>query len=162
MKTLLIMRHAKSSWKDAALGDHERPLNKRGQRDAPRAGRWLREAGLVPDALLASTAVRARATAALVAEAAGYSGDIALHAGFYHDAPAAIFDALQRLPAGVETALVIGHNPALEEMLADLTGDDETLTTAAVAHVNLPIPAWDHLSPDTEGVLNAVWRPRDA
>ena len=70
MKTLLVLRHAKSSWNDPALDDHERPLNKRGRRDAPRMGVLVREYGLIPDLIICSDAVRARVTAEAVAEAA--------------------------------------------------------------------------------------------
>src|SRR5438105_4097768 len=100
-KTLLIMRHAKSSWKEAELDDHERPLNKRGRRAAPAMGQLLRENSLTPDAILSSTALRARQTAEAVAEACGFAGEISYHAEFYHDAPEGYFEALARLPGGV-------------------------------------------------------------
>jgi phosphohistidine phosphatase len=160
MKNLLIMRHAKSSWKDDALPDHERPLNKRGRLDAPRMGRLLRARGLEPQAILSSTAVRARATAAAVAEALAFEGEISRQPGFYSEAPDAYFVALRRLPESVETALVIAHNPGLEDLLATLTGEEETLSTAAIAHVRLSLASWPDLSPDTEGALVDLWRPR--
>jgi phosphohistidine phosphatase len=72
MKSILILRHAKSSRKDPDLTDHDRPLNKRGKRDAPRMGRLLRKENLVPDIIISSTAMRARATAQAVAKASGY------------------------------------------------------------------------------------------
>jgi phosphohistidine phosphatase len=70
MKTLLVLRHAKSSWHDPALDDHDRPLNKRGQQDGPRMGELVREHRLTPDVIISSDAVRARLTAEAVAEAA--------------------------------------------------------------------------------------------
>ena len=76
MKLLLILRHAKSSWKDPDLDDHDRPLNKRGRRDAPRMGRLLRKEDLLPDLILSSTAVRARMTAEMVADASRYRGPL--------------------------------------------------------------------------------------
>jgi phosphohistidine phosphatase len=160
MKNLLIMRHAKSSWKDDGLPDHERPLNKRGRHDAPRMGRMLRTRGLEPQAILASTAVRARATAAAVAEALAFEGEISLQPGFYSEAPDAYFAALRRLPESVETALIIAHNPGLEDLLAGLTGEEETLSTAAIAHVRLSLASWPDLSPDADGDLVDLWRPR--
>jgi phosphohistidine phosphatase len=161
MKTLLIMRHAKSSWKEADLPDHERPLNKRGQRDAPQMGARLRALPQPPQAILASTAVRARATAALVAEALSFEGEVGLVAGFYSEAPDAYFTALRRLPDDVDSALIIAHNPGVEELLSLLTGEEEVMPTAAVAHVRLPIAAWRDLSADTEAELLDFWRPRD-
>jgi phosphohistidine phosphatase len=78
MKTLLVLRHAKSSWSDPALDDHERPLNKRGRRDAPRMGELVREYGLIPDVVISSDAVRARLTAEAVFEAVRCVGAILL------------------------------------------------------------------------------------
>ena len=75
MKTLLILRHAKSSWQNNDLSDHDRPLNPRGQRDAPDVGKRLRNEGLIPDAVLSSTAKRARQTAEAVAEESGSAGE---------------------------------------------------------------------------------------
>ncbi len=71
MKSILVLRHAKSSRKDPDLTDHDRPLNKRGKRDAPRMGRLLKKEHLVPDAIISSTAMRARATAEAVGKASG-------------------------------------------------------------------------------------------
>jgi len=161
-KTLLIMRHAKSSWKDTDLDDHARPLNKRGQRDAPLMGALLRANGLSPDAILCSTARRARETAAAVAEAGGFGGEITFHAEFYAAPAEAYFGALQRLPAAVGVALLVAHNPGVEELLADLTGEDEPFTTGTVAQVSLPLADWAALSLATEGRLTNLWRPREA
>jgi phosphohistidine phosphatase len=159
MKTLLVMRHAKSSWKEGDLADHERPLNKRGERDAPRMGERLRALPQPPQAILSSTAVRARATAAAVAEALMFEGEIELVASFYSEAPEAYFTALRRLPESVATTLVIAHNPGVEEIISLLTGDEETMSTAAVAHISLPIGAWSELTPEVEAKLEDVWRP---
>jgi len=161
MKTLLIMRHAKSSWKEDNLPDHERPLNERGRRDAPLMGQRLRALSQPPQAILASTAVRARATAAAVAEALAFEGEIELVSGFYSDAPDAFFSSLRRLPDEVAVALIVAHNPGVEELLAELTGENEHLVTAAIAHVSLPIAAWGDLSLDTEAALTDFWRPKD-
>ena len=77
MKTLLILRHAKSSWKDLELPDQDRPLNKRGRHDAPRMGKLLKQEDLIPDHIVSSTALRAKKTAELVAKSCKYKGDIA-------------------------------------------------------------------------------------
>ncbi|MFB3041695.1 MAG: histidine phosphatase family protein, partial [Candidatus Poribacteria bacterium] len=83
MKTLLILRHAKSSWEHPELTDHDRPLNKRGKRDAPRMGKLLRVQGLVPDLIMSSTAKRARSTAKTVARKSGYKEKVELTPAFY-------------------------------------------------------------------------------
>ena len=160
-KTLLIMRHAKSSWKDTNLDDHERPLNKRGRRDAPTMGALLRREHLAPDVILCSTALRARETAAAVAEAGHFTAEITYDPSFYHNAPEAYFETLARLPAGVEVALLVAHNPGVEELLAELTGSDETFSTGQIAQVSLALTDWKELTVATEGGLKNVWRPRE-
>jgi phosphohistidine phosphatase len=160
MKTLLILRHAKSTWSGNRT-DHERPLNSRGRRDASRIGRLLRAEDLVPELILTSTAVRARTTAASVAEASGFDGELQQLRAFYH-APAATFlETLRALPDEVDSVLVVAHNPGLEELLSELTGEDELLPTAALAHVELPIARWPHLRADESAALVNLWRPRE-
>lgn len=160
MKTLLILRHAKSSWA-GNTADHERPLNKRGQRDAPRIGELLRAEDLLPDLILTSTAVRARTTADLVAEYSGYEGSPRQVRSFYHGSPSAFVHALRALPAGYDRVLVVAHNPGLEELLEELTGEDEVLPTGALARVSLPITHWSQLRANGGGELLDLWRPRE-
>ncbi len=159
MKTLLLLRHAKSSWKEAGASDHDRRLNERGKRDAPLVGEHLREAALVPDRIVSSTARRACKTAEKVAAACGYEGEIQLDASLYAAAPDDCRAILRRLPPHVERALLVGHNPCFEEFLAELTGLDEHLATATVARISLDVAAWEDLRADTPGKLVALWRP---
>lgn len=160
MKTLLILRHAKSSWKDAGLLDHDRPLNKRGKRDAPRVGELILQQGLVPDLIVSSTAKRARNTAKRVAKACGYTGEIQLTPQFYH-APAGIYiEILNNLLDDYSRVMVIGHNPGMEELVARLARSC-TMPTAALANVSLPIIRWSELNGTTKGKLVNVWYPRD-
>jgi phosphohistidine phosphatase len=161
MKTLLILRHAKSSWKHADLADHDRPLNKRGKCDAPQVGKLLREQELTPDLILSSTARRARATAELVAEESGYEGEIALSRDLYAAEPQAYIEALVRLPDSYARVMIVGHNPGLEELLEMLTDQNEPLPTAALAQVQLPIRRWSELSEETQGKLVGIWRPKE-
>ena len=161
MKTLLIMRHAKSSWKAEGLPDDQRPLNKRGQADAPRMGRLLRENSLTPQAILSSTAVRAKQTAQAAAEACGFEGDIQFEASLY-GAPAETFlYFLRALPAEPPIVMVVGHNPGVEELLAELTGEDEHLSTGSIARLELDMARWADLRAETTGRLETLWRPRE-
>ncbi|MBN2147422.1 MAG: histidine phosphatase family protein [Anaerolineales bacterium] len=160
MKTLLLMRHAKSSWKDPNLDDHDRPLNKRGKQDAPRMGELITNEDLLPDLILVSSARRAQDTARLVAKACDYRGSLETQRNFYYSDSAAYLQVLRNLPEQVERALVIGHNPILEELLHDLTGMDEHLPTAALALVELPIQSWSELGADTLGKVSGLWLPR--
>lgn len=161
MKTVLILRHAKSSWASDTIPDHDRPLNKRGERDAPRIGRLLRDEDLLPDLILTSSAVRARATARLVAEASDYEGPIKQSRSFYLADTPAFIHALRALSDDYSRVLIVAHNPGLEELLAELTGKDETLPTAALAVVAVPIESWRGLRADAQGELLQLWRPRE-
>ena len=123
--TLLLMRHAKSDWGQPGLADHERPLNPRGERDAPRLGRWLREDGLEPAAALVSTARRARQTAEAVLAAAGAEGAPSRTTRrLYGAGPEEIFRAVREaaadgeLPGAASPLLVVAHNPGMEELAA--------------------------------------------
>jgi len=161
MKTLLLMRHAKSSWKDPGIADHERPLNDRGQRDAPRMGRLLDEKGLVPDLILSSTAVRARRTAEIVAENCGYDGELALNADIYDSGVETLVGVISKIADKAARPLLVGHNPGLEELLFALTRAEEHLSTAAIARIALPIDTWRELRLPINGTLESVWRPKE-
>ena len=160
-KTLLLLRHAKSSWKDESLSDHERPLNKRGQKAAPRMGRLLREEGLVPERILTSTAVRARTTAWAAAEAGGFAGDVSLCPGLYLAAPDAYVDLARGLEGDPDRVMLVGHNPGIEQLVGALTGSHQRMPTAALAVISLPIAAWSELRLDTPGKLQRLWRPKE-
>jgi phosphohistidine phosphatase len=159
MKTLLVLRHAKSSWNDSALGDHERPLNERGRRDGPRMGRLLREYGLIPDIVISSDAVRAQRTAEAVAEAARYVGEILLDERLYLASPADILSLLRTVREDADRIMVVGHNPGLEGLVEQLTGEREDMPTATLAQIVLPIDRWGDLQPSTRGTLVGFWRP---
>jgi phosphohistidine phosphatase len=162
MKTLLILRHAKSSWNNARLADHDRPLNPRGKQDAPHAGRWLRDRDLTPDLIVTSSAERALATAEAVALASDYDREIAVTRAFYHAAPENYLELLAGLSDEYERVLVVGHNPGLEELVEQLSGRAETMVTAALAVVELPIDRWPDLDEATAGKLVEMWRPSDS
>jgi phosphohistidine phosphatase len=161
MRTLLLLRHAKSSRKDSTLPDHDRPLNDRGRRDAPRMGRLLAEQGLVPDLVVSSTARRARKTAEKVAEESGYIGAIDAVGALYLAAPETIARAIRVLPGEPGRVLVVGHNPGLEELLEQVIGRYERLPTAALVHLELEIDRWQDFNPQSGGQLVHLWRPKE-
>ncbi|MCK4726403.1 MAG: histidine phosphatase family protein [Anaerolineales bacterium] len=161
MKKLLIFRHAKSSWKHPELADHDRPLNKRGKRDAPRMGELMREHDMVPDLIISSTAKRARQTADFVADTSGYQAEIQFERSFYAAEPEALIDILQQVADNNECVMVVGHNPDLEELLEMLTGDWERMPTAALALIELAINEWARISLEVPGKLVDIWRPRE-
>jgi phosphohistidine phosphatase len=161
MKTLLLLRHAKSSWKDSDVDDHDRPLNSRGKRDAPRMGQLLKDEQLLPDLIVASSAKRCRKTAEHVLHESGYRGETRITGELYEAGAGQIRQLLAGLPATVNRVLVIGHNPGLEEFLEQLTGSYTPLTTAALALVELPLPGWQDWRDDTRGTLARHWQPRE-
>lgn len=161
MKTLLILRHAKSSWSNSHISDHERPLNERGKSDAPRVGRLLQQQGPLPDLIVSSSAERALATAEAVALGADYHSEIAVTRSLYHAGVEEYIELLQGLPERVNAVMIVGHNPGLEELLFALSGERESMPTAALAEIDLPIDSWQQLDEGTEGRLSNLWRPRE-
>ncbi len=160
MKTLLILRHAKSSWKAASLSDHERPLNKRGHRDAPRMGQLLRDKKCLPQLIIGSSAERVRETIAHICEASGYKGEILYRDKLYLGEPAAYLKLLRGVDDQYDRVMVVGHNPGIEELLELLTDKEHSMPTAALAQVALPIEQWRELHETVKGTLLNLWLPR--
>lgn len=161
MKTLLLLRHAKSSWKDTDLDDHDRPLNKRGKRDAPRMGQLLRDEQLLPDLIVCSSAKRTWRTAELVAEAAGYRGETRITSDAYEASAAKLLTLIQSFTDSAQRILLIGHNPGLEELLEQLTGQYRPLSTAALARLEIPCEKWSEINFQTRAELQHLWQPRE-
>jgi phosphohistidine phosphatase len=161
MKTLLLLRHAKSSWKDSDQEDHDRPLNKRGKRDAPRMGKLLSDQNLVPDLIVSSSAKRTRRTAELVAEAAEYRGETRLIGDLYEASADRLFDTIRNLPEAADRVLIIGHNPGLEELLEAVTKTYRPLTTGALAWLEFSVESWREINRGTVAELRQHWQPRE-
>lgn len=159
MKTLLLMRHAKSSWDHPGLRDFDRPLNGRGLKAAPLMGRYLRAQGISPDLILSSPANRAQHTAQLVKEAAQFAAPIHYEAGIYEAGPKELLHALFALEEGVRSVLLVGHNPGFNSLLEHLSGVREPLPTASIAHLALDTDTWPALR---AGCGQLIWlvKPR--
>jgi phosphohistidine phosphatase len=161
MKTLLILRHAKSGWDVPNIADHDRPLTERGKKDAERIGQLLLERGLVPDQMISSTAKRARKTASKVAKACQYAGEIETTNRLYLASPSQIIEVLRELDDQCDRVLMVAHNPGLEELLRQLTGQPEPMPTATLAQVSVDVASWQSLSIPSGGCLVQVWRPKE-
>jgi len=157
MKTLLVLRHAKSSWNNAGMSDHERPLNKRGKADAPRMGKLIKREELTPDLIISSTANRALMTAERVALAADYEEVIETNRNFYLAPPEVYIHFLNSVSNVNERVMVVGHNGGVEDLINVLTGTWEQMPTAALAQISLPINDWSELSEETAGKSKPVW-----
>ena len=122
----------------------------------------VREHRLTPDVIMSSDAVRARLTAEAVAEAARYAGEILLDRRLYIASPPGILAVLRTVrEAKAGTVMIVGHNPGLEELVAQLTGEQQDLPTAALAQIGLPIDRWRDLKVSTRGTLLGLWRPKE-
>jgi len=162
VKRLLVLRHAKSSWSDSSIDDWQRPLNDRGRRDAPRVGAWLRVRKLMPDLIVTSDAVRARETAAAVADAAGYTREILVEPSLYQATPADAIAVLNRLgDQAARTVLIVGHNPGLEDLVSRVSGEHHDMVTAALVELAVPIDRWCELDLSVAASLVNSWQPAD-
>jgi phosphohistidine phosphatase len=161
MKTLLIMRHGKSSWKQKNLPDLDRSLHRRGEKDSRKTGRYLKKKDLVPDLILSSPAVRAKQTADIVAEESHYKKEIQFVDRLYMAEAVQIIETLNQLPNNLETVLLIGHNPGLEYTVQLLSRTIVTLPTAALVTLKVPIDRWADIKEDTECELVKTWFAKD-
>lgn len=173
MKTLHLLRHGKSSWDDAALDDHDRPLAPRGIKAAARVGRHLRVRGVAPDLALCSTARRAVDTLEIVLDALLPGRDsrtvaVERERGLYLAGAQALLARLHTVPDGVSSVLLVGHNPDLHDLAMALAveGDESTLRalavkfpTAACATIRFPAGRWSDLAPGS-GRLEEFVIPR--
>ena len=165
-RELLILRHAKSDWDAGASTDFDRPLAKRGKRDAPRVGEWLYREGLVPDLVMSSPAQRAKQTALRVCESMDFKKKtIVWEDEIYGATLGELLGVLSRCPGDASTVLLVGHNPGLEELLSYLVGegverpaDGKLLPTAALARLEMP-KDWSELEPSCAELVG-ITRPR--
>ena len=160
MKTLFILRHAKSSWEDAALADFERPLNERGKRAAAFMGRLMTRKGFAPSVILSSPAVRAKQTAVLVKKAGGFAFELRFDDRIYEASPNGLRQVVSELDDKYASAMLVGHNPGIEGFIRFLTGKPEPMPTAALAVIELDIDKWNKID-DGCGELQKVYRPKD-
>ena len=116
---------------------------------------------MIPDLVISSDAVRARLTAEAMAEAARYTGEVLLDPHLYLASPADILSVLRTVRENADTVMIVGHNPGLEELVEQLTGERPDLPTGALAQIVLPIVRWRDLKPSTRGRLMGHWRPKE-
>jgi phosphohistidine phosphatase len=152
VKTLLLLRHAKSDWGDSSLRDFDRPLADRGKRDAPRMGRALKDRGPVPDLIVSSPAARAKATAEAAIKSGGFSASLQFDEGIYGASTSELMRIVRHLPDESSSVLMVGHNPGFEELVYRLSGAHERMTTAALAAIEFPVERWEDVE-DGQGKL---------
>jgi phosphohistidine phosphatase len=160
MKTLLLLRHAKSDWGDSSLRDFDRPLATRGEKDAPRIGKALHKRGPLPDFIMSSPAARAKATIEAVAAAAKIDLPIQFDEKIYGATSAELMTVVRRLPNDSSCALLVGHNPGFEDLARRLSGMDERMPTAALACINFDVAGWEDVE-DERGEVAWLITPKN-
>ncbi|MBC5774284.1 histidine phosphatase family protein [Pontibacter sp. KCTC 32443] len=155
MKTLYILRHAKSSWEFEELSDHDRPLNKRGRNDASLMGRELSSRGVLPSLIVSSPAVRAISTATLIGKELGYDpDDIVIDERIYGADKNLLLEVVQETPVEAESMMIIGHNDALTEFANMLSSEVVgIIPTAGVVALNFDCESWYEISRDNAEFL---------
>jgi len=162
-KILLLLRHAKSSWKKLNIPDHDRPLNKRGKKDAPKMGKILKELDIVPDLIISSSAKRAMDTAKLIAENCEYKKNIEKNSLLYASTPENYIDVISMVSDDLQKVLVVGHNPIIEEIVKKFVNRIETIPTCTLVQLNLNIGSWKLIDRLDYKEINLIkiLRPKD-
>lgn len=162
MKTLFLVRHAKSSRDDPSLCDRDRPLNERGMRDAPRVGEQLAKRALNPDLILSSPARRARTTAEIIAEKLGYRlKSIVVEDRLYASTADDLLAVVHELRDRAKCVMLFGHNPALSELAHRLLGKITDMPTCGVAEFEFDIKSWAKVAAEVPAKV-ALYYPKDS
>lgn len=144
-RTLVMIRHAKSSWANPLQSDFERPLNERGLGDAPMMGKRLAEAGINPDLVISSTALRTRQTSQLIAAEVGYNvSDVQWEEKLYHCIAAVFEEVIMEVPDEVETVFIVAHNPGITDFVNQLSPDFAigNMPTCGMVGVHMEAAHW--------------------
>jgi phosphohistidine phosphatase len=166
MKRLYLLRHAKSSWDDPTLADHDRPLAPRGRRAAKVMAKHLGRKGIAPELVLCSPSRRTRETLARIAQPLGKNADVRIEAELYAASAAALLEVLHEVPDEVESVMLIGHNPGMQDLALSLAGAGSEIPrlsskfpTAALATLELN-GTWRELAPGS-GELVSLVKPKE-
>ncbi len=160
MKTLFVLRHAKSSWENPEVSDFERRLNKRGLRALPQMGNAMFRNQFQPATMLSSPAKRAKQTAVLIKETAQLKCPIKYDERIYEASPHRLLEVISELDQTTGSAMLVGHNPGLEGLIRILTGETHSMPTAALAVIDLGAENWNEIGAEI-GKLRAIFRPSD-
>lgn len=160
MKTLFVLRHAKSSWDNPDSADFDRQLNEQGLKTAPIMGETMYRNQFQPAAIISSPAKRAKQTAVLIREMAQLESGIEYDERIYEASPHRLLKVISEIDEKNESAMLVGHNPGLEGLIKILTGEVCSLSTAALAVIDLTAENWSEITGET-GKLRAVYSPKD-
>ncbi len=159
-KILLVLRHAKSSWKDTNISDKERPLNKRGRNQGVKMGTLLKDLNDIPDYIIRSDAKRAVETSELIIKSSEYNGQINTNSLLYDEnSTEQYIKVLSQIPNNYCKVLIIGHNPSVEDVIEKLTNKIETMKTCSLAKIGLNIKDWKDITSSHHNELINIWHP---
>ena len=159
MKTLFLLRHAKSSWDNFDLADFDRPLNERGLKAAPLIGELIYEKQFQPDLIISSPAKRAKQTAILTRASAQLESEIEYDERIYEASSRRLLQIISEQKDKVESLMLVGHNPGFEDLLKNLTGEFREMKTANLAVVDLNIEKWSDIGVNC-GTLRDLIKPK--
>jgi phosphohistidine phosphatase len=159
MRILYLLRHAKSSWKDESLSDFDRPLNERGRQAAARMGLFLAEKKVTVSALIVSPAVRTRQTIEILRRNAQLGAQPQFDRRIYEASLATLVQVVSEIDDEKQSAMLVGHNPGMEEMLALLTRETRHMPSAALARITFDCASWKEVGRGT-GKLDWFVTPR--
>jgi len=150
MKTIWLIRHAKSSWKDISLKDYDRPLNSRGKRDAPLMGKTLYNSGFMPEIVFSSPAKRAKTTAIEICKATHFPvNDIVWEQMIYGASSLSLLSLINKLNDGIQSVCIFGHNPTLTDFSNYLSGDNiYNIPTCGIVEISFESDHWSEISRD--------------
>lgn len=154
MKKVYLIRHAKSSWKDLALEDFERPLNKRGKSDAPLMGDKLHDKKVVPDTILSSPALRAKTTAKTMAKKIGFEKEIVYKKDIYEASAMTLHKILTKIADKKSIVFLFGHNPSLNELSEHYIHFNENIPTCAVVEIVFDCNSWADISAENASLVS--------
>ena len=160
MRTLYLLRHAKSSWKDASLADFERPLKGRGTEAAEAMGRFLASKKVNLSILISSPSIRTRQTVEIVQREASLGAEPQFDQRIYEASLSTLVQVVSEIPDDKKTAMLVGHNPGMEELLAFLTRENRHMPTCALARISLDSSGWKEVG-RSSGKLEWYVTPKD-
>ncbi len=169
MKSLFLLRHAKSDWSDNSVDDHDRDLAHRGERAAAAMGQYLSQAGVEPDLALCSTAMRARRTWEVLSANWPLAPNVEFERGLYLAGSTGLLNRLKKVDPGLDSVLIIGHNPDIEKLILGVAGKGkgdslaraaDKVPTCAFAELTLKGETWSDFEPGT-AVLEKFVAPKD-
>ena len=154
MKRLFIIRHAKSSWKDVTLDDFDRPLNKRGKKDAPFMAKLLKDKSIYPDLILSSPATRAKVTAITIAKELDMEEKIVFKERIYESSLSTLINCLKKADDTNQIIFIIGHNPSLNALAYEFVDFDENIPTMGIVEIKFNVNNWKDINENNASLIS--------